>query len=76
MRTLIRGKLPNDSISVQLRGEEGAKQIEGAMAGFSVNPGKPGNSSLLVRKDMHFGSATPDPFVKIYWKTVVYAMLL
>lgn len=35
---------------VQLRGDGGAGQVEGAKVGFSVNSGKLGNSSALVHK--------------------------
>jgi len=34
----------------QLRGDAGARQVEGAKVGFSVNSGKLGNSSALVYK--------------------------
>lgn len=37
-------------IVVQLRGDAGPRQVEGAKVGFSVNSGKLGNSSALVYK--------------------------
>jgi acetyl-CoA acetyltransferase len=37
-------------IVVQLRGDAGARQVEGAKVGFSVNSGKLGNSSAIVYK--------------------------
>ena len=37
-------------IVLQLRGDAGSRQVEGAKVGFSVNSGKLGNSSALVYK--------------------------
>jgi acetyl-CoA acetyltransferase len=37
-------------IVTQLRGDAGARQVEGARVGFSVNSGKLGNSSAIVYK--------------------------
>ena len=37
-------------VVLQLRGDAGARQVEGAKVGFSVNSGKLGNSSAIVYK--------------------------
>jgi acetyl-CoA acetyltransferase len=37
-------------VVIQLRGDAGARQVEGARVGFSVNSGKLGNSSAIVYK--------------------------